>query len=111
MQHVPCEKYTVIGALLSQALEYNQKIHRSILTANEKGRITVYFYQDTYILECDTNGDHLPNDYYFFKSAEEQDIYNVLKSMSEFIGSLSAEEIQNLTAQTMQFLKNDFSIA
>lgn len=106
MQHVPCTNYVIIGSLLSKELQDNQKIHRSILLINHKGKITVYHAKDTFILECDTTGDHNPNDYYFFKDAEEDEIYKVLASLAALIGESDMEEIQKAAKLALEFIKN-----
>lgn len=106
MQHVPCTKYVVIGSLLSKELQDNQKIRRGILIMNSRGRVTVYHMKDTFILECDTTGDHNPNDYYFFKDAEEAEIYKVLASLGDLIGEADNIVIEKATKSALEFIKN-----
>ncbi|VBB06388.1 Hypothetical protein LUCI_1619 [Lucifera butyrica] len=106
MQHVPCTDYVVIGQLLHKELEDNQKIHRSVIAANQRGRINIYFYNGTFILECDTNGDHNPNDYYFFTRSEEKEVFDTLAQMGSLIGTNDPEKIKEFMKNTLQFLRN-----
>jgi hypothetical protein len=106
MQHVSCTEFVVIGQLLHKELEDNKKIHRNILAATIKGRITIYWYNETFILECDTDGDHNPNDYYFFKTAEEQAIFETLSKLGELIGTTDQKQIKSLVEGTLSFLKS-----
>lgn len=106
MQQIDCNQYPIIGQLISQAIRFDKKIHRSVLMSNENGRISIYYSDETFILECDTNGDHNPNSYYFFKDIEHNDIYNILSNMSVTLGEQYSEtEIKNLTDQTINFFK------
>lgn len=104
MQHVSCTDYVVIGQLLHKELQDNQKIHRSILAGNEQGKIVIYYYKDTFILECDTNGDNEPNDYYFFKSVEEEVLYKILSTMGNLIGTTDERHIRDMVSSTLRFL-------
>lgn len=106
MQQIDCTRYPLIGKLISQAVRYDKKIHRSILMSNENGRITIYYSDETCILECDTNGDHIPNSYYFFSDVEHKDINHILTKMSIVLGEQYTDhQIRTLADQTMIFLK------
>jgi len=106
MRHVDCTEYPLIGWLLSRALATEKKIHRTTLVANAHGRINMYFHEGVYILECDTNGDHNPNDYYFFRNIEEGKARQVVRGMCELLGECDAEEIEKITSSALAFLRN-----
>lgn len=106
MQRVSCNEYVVIGQLLHKELQDNQKIHRSILTATTQGKIVIYFYNNTFILECDTNGDNNPNEYYFFKDAEEDALFQTLSELGSLIGTTDEAKIEELVCSTVKFLKS-----
>lgn len=74
-----------------------------------KGRITVYYHMERFILECDTNGDHNPNEYFFFKSTEKEDIYKMLDQMLSRLGVENPEKTHVLTENTLNFISMDFS--
>ena len=110
MYHVSCDQYPVIGWLISGSLELNRRIHRNLLFASGQGRITVYYYMETFILECDTNGDHNPNEYFFFKLTEKEDIYKMLDRMLSRLGVEDSQQTHSLTENTLSFVSTDFSV-
>lgn len=108
MQQVICTEYPVIGSLISEALRANKKIHRSELMVNAKGSINFYLVQDTFILECDTDANHAPNEYYFFREIEQEEVNKILQGMSSVLGEQSLDKIKAMTEQTMKYLQMKF---
>ncbi len=107
MQHIPCTEYPVIGQLLSKALTDNQKIHRTTVLVTKKGRLNVYYLNGTFFLEADTDGDHNPNDYYFFKEAEDTQIKALIAKLSEFIGGpTEISSLEQTLNHTLAFLRS-----
>lgn len=86
MQHVDCTGYPVVGWLIHASLDKLQTISRTTLAATAHGSINLYFHQGTYILECDTNGDHNPNDYYLFGDGERGEIMAAIRTMGKIVG-------------------------
>lgn len=105
MQKIECIQYPLLGKLISQALKSDLKIHRNILMANHKGRITIYYSDGNFILECDTDGDHNPNEYYFFDEIERDEAYKILGTMASILGTQQIDQIKSMTDQVMNFFK------
>ena len=107
MQRIPCTDYPVIGQLISKALTDDQKIHRTTVLASKKGRLNVYYLNGTFLLEADTDGDHNPNDYYFFKEAEDDQIKALVAKLSEFIsGPTDVTALEQTVNHTLTFLRS-----
>lgn len=64
---------------------------------------------ERYILECDTDGDHNPNEYYLFKETEKEEIYKMLDQMLSRLGVENPEQTHTLTEDTLRFVSTDFS--
>ena len=108
MQKIDCNQYPLIGKLLSKALEDDKKIHRSPLFVGPKGRVTIYYEDGQFILECDTTGDHLPNEYYFFQDIERNEAYQLISAMAKNLGEKRHFEFERMTDDAMNFLKMRF---
>jgi len=107
MQRVPCTEYPVVGQLISKALVDNQKIHRATVLISKKGRLNVYYLNGTFLLEADTDGDHNPNDYYFFKEVEDDQIRTIIAKLSEFIGGPTENSsLDQIVNHTLAFLRS-----
>ena len=109
MQHIVTEKYPVIGWLINNALDSNRRIHRATLVHLPTGSINVYYHMGTFILECDTDGDHNPNEYFFFADVEKTEIHNMLEQMLNRLGVENLQKISELVDHTLQFISNDFT--
>lgn len=109
MYHVSCEENPVVGWLINNSLTVNQKIHRTSLLDSSKGHITVYYHMERFILECDTIGDHNPNEYFFFTAHERNEIYEMLTQMLKRLGVDNQEKTQLLTDNALRFVSDDFS--
>ncbi|WP_371362473.1 hypothetical protein SRRS_36090 [Sporomusa rhizae] len=109
MHHVSCDQYPAVGWLIKEALDINRIIHRSYLLTSDQGRINVYYHMETFILECDTNGDHNPNEYFFFKQAEKEEIYKMLEQLLRRLEVENPQQIISLTEDTLRFVSTDFS--
>lgn len=109
MYHVSCEQNPVVGWLINNSLDSNRRIHRASLLVTGNGRITVYYHMERFILECDTNGDHNPNEYFFFKVIEKDEIYKMLDQMLSRLGVQNPENTHSLTENTLRFVSSDFT--
>ncbi len=109
MYHISCDENPVVGWLINNSLDLNRKIHRASLIALSKGHITVYYHMERFILECDTVGDHNPNEYFFFKSTEKEEIHKMLDQMLKRLGVENPEKTHLLTESTLDFVSTDFS--
>lgn len=108
MQHISCEKYPVIGWLINQSFEANRHIHRTTLVKTNVGRINAYYHMQTFILECDTDGDLNPNEYYFFAVAEKETLRAVMEQMMDRLGMKHSDKTDELVEHTLQFISSDF---
>lgn len=110
MYHLSCDENPVVGWLINNSLRLNQRIHRTSLFTSTKGIINVYYHMDRFILECDTNGDHNPNEYFFFQLTEKDEIYKNLDQMLSRLGVENSDETHSLTELALQFVTTEFSL-
>ena len=105
MKHVDCTEYPVVGWLIGRTLAAEKAIHRTTLAVTPHGRITIYYHQETFILECDTIGAHAPNDYYFFRDAERSEIDIVIAKMDSVIGVAGNIDVDRAVGLAMEYIK------
>jgi hypothetical protein len=105
VQHIDCTEYPVVGWLIGRTLQLESRIHRTTLVTTKQGRINIYFHQDTFILECDTNGDHNANDYYFFRDIERSQMAAIITSMGKMIGSSDQTDLDKIAQHAMDYVK------
>lgn len=108
MQSIVCDRYPVVGWLLNNALDTNKWIHRTTLLVSAKGRINVYYHMNTFILECDTDGDHNANEYYFFAAAERQAIHDMIGQMILRLDLVNQANIHEMVDLALQFISTDY---
>ena len=109
MQHISCEKYPVIGWLINNSLDANRHIHRTTLVKTSAGRINVYYHMQTFILECDTDDDNNPNEYYFFAVAEKDTLHAMIEQMTDRLGMKHSDKTDELVEHSLRFISSDFA--
>jgi len=73
-------------------------------------REDVYYHMERLIIECDTNGDFNPNEYFIFQLTDRDDIYKTLDQMLSRLGVENPEKTRSLTERALRFVSTDFSL-